>query len=94
MLTYFGELFGPYPFEVYGSLVLNTEFGAALETQTLSIYGIDMIDPNDVAGTEEVVAHELSHQWFGDSVSVGGLERHLAQRRLRHLCFRVCGWNI
>jgi len=70
MLTYFGELFGPYPFEVYGSLVLNTEFGAALENQTLSIYGIDMIDPNDVAGTEGVVAHEMSHQWFGDSVSV------------------------
>jgi aminopeptidase N len=70
MLTYFSELFGPYPFEVYGSLVLDTEFGAALENQTLSIYGIDMIDPNDLAGTEGVVAHELSHQWFGDSVSL------------------------
>ncbi len=70
MLAYFGGLFGPYPFEVYGSLVLNTEFGAALENQTLSIYGIDMIDVKDVAGTESVVAHELAHQWFGDSVSV------------------------
>ena len=70
MLTYFGELFGPYPFEVYGSLVLNVEFGVALETQTMSIYGRDMIDVNDVAGTEGVVAHEMAHQWFGDSVSV------------------------
>ena len=70
MLTYFGELFGPYPFEVHGSLVLNIEVGAALENQTLSIYGIDMIDPNDVEGTEGVVAHEMAHQWFGDSISV------------------------
>lgn len=70
MIDYFSELFGPYPFEVYGSLVMDTEFGAALENQTMSIYGIDMIDFNDVEGTEAVVAHELTHQWFGDSISV------------------------
>lgn len=70
MIDYFSELFGPYPFDVYGSLVMDTEFGAALENQTLSIYGIDMIDLEDIEGTEAVVAHELTHQWFGDSVSV------------------------
>ncbi len=70
MLDYFSQIFGPYPFEVYGSLVMNTDFGAALENQTISIYGMDMIDLNDVSGTELTVAHELSHQWFGDSVSV------------------------
>jgi aminopeptidase N len=70
MLTYFSDIFGPYPFDVYGSLVMNTDFGSALENQTLSIYGMDMIDVKDVEGTELTVAHELSHQWFGDSVSV------------------------
>ena len=70
MLDYFSELFGPYPFEVYGALVMDTEFGAALENQTMSIFGIDMVDMEDIEGTEEVVAHELGHQWFGDSVSV------------------------
>ncbi len=70
MLDYFSETFGQYPFEVYGSMVMNTEFDAALENQTLSIFGIDMIDFEDVEGTELTVAHELSHQWFGDSVSV------------------------
>ncbi len=70
MLDHFSELFGPYPFEVYGALVMDTEFGAALENQTLSIFGMDMVNIDDVEGTESVVAHELSHQWFGDSVSV------------------------
>ena len=70
MLDYFSEIYGWYPFEVYGSLVMNTDFGAALENQTLSIYGIDMIDVEDIEGTELTVAHELAHQWFGDCVSV------------------------
>jgi len=70
MLDYFSELFGEYPFEVYGSLVMNTYFGAALENQTLSIYGVDMIDAENIEDTELTVAHELAHQWFGDSVSV------------------------
>ena len=70
MLSYFGDLFGPYPFEVYGSLVIDVSLGVALETQTLSIYGQDMIAPEYVESSELVVAHELAHQWFGNSVSV------------------------
>jgi aminopeptidase N len=71
MLVHFSDLFGPYPFEVYGALVIDKKFGAALETQTLSIFSIAMLDSNGSAPSEEVVAHELAHQWFGDSVSVG-----------------------
>lgn len=70
MIDYFSEIYGPYPFEIYGSLVMDTDFGAALENQTMSIFGLDMVDVNDVEGTELVVAHELAHQWFGDSISV------------------------
>jgi aminopeptidase N len=70
MLDYFSEIYGLYPFEVYGAMVMNTEFGAALENQTLSIFGMDMVDVENVEGTELTVAHELAHQWFGDSVSV------------------------
>lgn len=70
MIDYFSKIYGPYPFEVYGALVMDTNFGAALENQTMSIFGTDMIDTSDVEGTELTVAHELSHQWFGDSVSV------------------------
>lgn len=65
MIDAFEERFGPYPFDVYGSLVLDgLEMGAALENQTLSVY-------SPAATAENIQAHELSHQWFGNSVSVG-----------------------
>jgi aminopeptidase N len=70
MIDYYSTLYGPYPFEVYGALVMDTDFGAALENQTLSIFGLDMIDTDNIFKTELTVAHELTHQWFGDAVSV------------------------
>lgn len=63
MIAFFEELFGPYPFEVYGAVVVDEPLGLALETQTLSIFGIDSAD------SESTVAHELAHQWFGNSVT-------------------------
>ena len=70
MLVYFSDIFGPYPFDTYGALVIDADFGAALENQTMSIFSKEMIDPNDLDGSQQVIAHELAHQWFGDNVSV------------------------
>jgi aminopeptidase N len=67
MIEYFETLFGSYPFETAGGIVVdNPRMGFALETQTLPIYSLSMVD---FVG-ELVVVHELAHQWFGNSVSV------------------------
>jgi len=68
MIAFFSEVFGPYPFEAYGVVVADTRLGFALETQTLSLFSRDSISGQ--ALDEETVAHELAHQWFGNSVSL------------------------
>jgi aminopeptidase N len=62
-LDYFSSIFGAYPFNVCGAVVHEFPLNFALEDQTLIILG-------DTFLNEIVVVHELSHQWFGDSVSV------------------------
>jgi aminopeptidase N len=61
MMEFFGGLYGPYPFTSFGAIVDDDSVGYALETQTRPIY-------SGVA-SESTVAHELAHQWLGDSVT-------------------------
>ena len=78
MIDYFSEIFGPYPFEVYGSVVIDTPVDVgALETQTLSLFGAEALASSQLESEalasselESIVAHELAHQWFGNSLSL------------------------
>ncbi len=62
MMAWLNELVGPYPFAEYGVVVVPG-FPAALETQSLSIFGGQAPDML-------VIMHELMHQWFGNSVTL------------------------
>ena len=60
--------FGPYPFDAYGGIVVADErIRYALETQSRPAYGRGFFDDQQ---NDTVVAHELAHQWFGDSVAL------------------------
>lgn len=68
MLDFFESTFGDYPFPDYQVVITEDELEIPLEAQGLSIFG-----SNHIAGNhrfERLIAHELAHQWFGNSVGV------------------------
>jgi aminopeptidase N len=70
MLEVFSELFGPYPFGSYTVVVTEDDLEIPLESQGLSIFGANYL--SDEWDAERLVAHELAHQWFGNSVTAAG----------------------
>ena len=68
MLEVFQQLFGPYPFAGYTAVVTDDDLEIPLEAQGLSIFGANHVDGQ--SGSERLVAHELAHQWFGNSLTV------------------------
>jgi aminopeptidase N len=68
MMEVFQQVFGPYPFGEYAVVVTEEELDVPVEAQGLSLFGANHVD--GARGSERLVAHELAHQWFGNSVSV------------------------
>lgn len=62
IINYFSELFGQYPFHNEKTGVILVPLSGGMENQTLVSVG--NLEPT-------LVAHELSHQWWGDHVTCG-----------------------
>jgi aminopeptidase N len=63
IVDFYSSRYGPYPFTAVGAIVDSAKVvGYSLETQTKPVFAYV---PN-----EATLAHELSHQWYGDSVTL------------------------
>ena len=77
-LVFFNQTIGAYPYEKLALIIGATQFGG-MENSSAIVFPNNLFAPrgNDKISTrfgiptriESVVAHEIAHQWFGDSVT-------------------------
>ncbi len=78
-LKYFSETIAPYPYEKLAMIVGATRFGG-MENSSAIVFSSNLFKDFETkeprsrrydipASVRSVVAHEVAHQWFGDSVT-------------------------
>ena len=77
-LVFFSELVAPYPYEKLAMIVGSTQFGG-MENSSAIVFSSTLFNPRPSVkmskrygipkGTVALIAHEIAHQWFGDSVT-------------------------
>ena len=74
MITFYSNILGiDYPWNKYSQIVVRDYVSGAMENTTATLHG-DFVNQTrrellDGSAGEEVIAHELFHQWFGDYVT-------------------------
>ncbi|HZF99419.1 MAG TPA: M1 family metallopeptidase [Chitinophagales bacterium] len=73
MLSFFSDRFGDYPWNKYAQVVVHDFVSGAMENVTASVFydqlhatKRELLDENH----DDIIAHELSHHWFGDLVTI------------------------
>jgi aminopeptidase N len=66
MLEFYSGLVGPYPYDKLAIVESSTRFGGM---ENASAIFLDEKLVNGQRSLDSLVAHEIAHQWFGDSVS-------------------------
>ena len=78
-LTFFSETIAPYPYEKLAMIVGATRFGG-MENSSAIVFTANLLSrPQQASGVSKtygipaanvgLIAHEVAHQWFGDSVT-------------------------
>ncbi|MGZ4763039.1 MAG: M1 family metallopeptidase, partial [Ilumatobacteraceae bacterium] len=69
-IDFFDNYFGPFPLDRYGIAISDSSPGIAMETIERSQFSRDDFLSGRLDSSQQLLlAHELSHQWFGDAVS-------------------------
>jgi len=66
VLSYFISLLGPFPYEKLANVQSTTRYGG-MENASCIFYNEKYISGKQ--DQEEILAHEIAHQWFGDYVT-------------------------
>jgi aminopeptidase N len=65
MIAYFSDTFGPYPFESFGFVIpADVQFTGGFASQSRPTVSLTLLNAGELP-----FAHELAHQWWGNSVS-------------------------
>ena len=74
MMDYFVKQFGPYPWPKYAQAMVDEFVAGGMENTSLTINTSGSLEhpelvPEFVGNDDDLISHELGHQWFGDSIT-------------------------